>query len=102
MMKHGGQAQRYRQPTLEMEATEEEMRAVTEAVAAGVVTPAPGSKAQPTTPGMPGLATAAPTTPVPTSTTPRTKRTVEHEEEEGPEAKKLDKEASPRRAHEKR
>ena len=44
---------------------------------------------------MPGLTSAAPTTPAPTSTTPRTKRTIEHEEEEGPEAKKLDKEASP-------
>ena len=89
MTKHGGQAQRYRQPTLEMDATEEEMRAVTEAVAAGVVTPAPGSKAQPTTPGMPSLPTAAPMTPAPTSTTPRTKRAGEHEEE-GTEANEGD------------
>ena len=100
MMKHGGQAQRYRQPTLGTEATEEEMKAVTEAIAAGVVTPAPGSRAQPTTPGMPSA--AAPMTPAPTSTTPRQKRAVETEEDEDPEAKKLDKETSPRRAHEKR
>ena len=36
MMKHGGSAQRYRQPTLENETTEEEIKAITEAVAAGV------------------------------------------------------------------
>lgn len=39
-MRHGGQAQRYRQPTLEAEATEEELKAISEAISAGVVTPA--------------------------------------------------------------
>ena len=88
-MKHAGQAQRYRQPTLENEATEEEMKAVTDAVAAGVVTPAPGLRPQPTTPGMLGQSsTAVPQTPAPLPATPR-KRSVEGESEE-PEKKRLD------------
>ena len=97
MMKHGGSAQRYRQPKLENEATEEEMKAITEAVAAGVVTPAPGLKPQPTTPGFP---VPAPTTPAIGRETPR-KRSAE-ETQEGPEAKRHDDEDSPRRVHEKR
>ena len=97
MMKHGGSAQRYRQPTLENEATEEEMKAITEAVAAGVVTPAPGLKPQPTTPG---ISAAAPVTPAIGRETPR-KRSAEDAPEE-PEAKRHDEEDSPRRSHEKR
>lgn len=99
-MKHGGSAQRYRQPTLETEATEEEMKAITEAVAAGVVTPAPGLKPQPTTPGLPA---AAPMTPAIDRETPR-KRSAEETPDE-PEARRHDdedSEDSPRRAHEKR
>ena len=60
-MKHAGQAQRHRQPTLEMEASEEELTAIAQDVATGVVTPAPGC--QPMTPGitltMGGPSTAA-------------------------------------------
>ena len=102
LMKHAGQAQRYRQPTLENEATEEEMKAVTDAVAAGVVTPAPGLRPQPTMPGMPSqsLATAVPQTPAPLPATPR-KRSVEGESE-GPERKRQDASDSPRKAHDKR
>ena len=53
-------AQRYRQPTLEAEATEEELEAISEAIAAGVVTPAPGPHGQPKTPAA--AAPGAPTT----------------------------------------
>ena len=98
MMKHGGSAQRYRQPTLENEATEEEMKMITEAVAAGVVTPAPGLKPQPTTPCLPPV--TAPMTPAIGREAPK-KRSAEGVEEE-PEAKRHDDEDSPRRAHEKR
>ena len=98
MMKHGGSAQRYRQPTLENEATEEEMRMITEAVAAGVVTPAPGLKPQPTTPGF--LTVAAPTTPAIGRETPRKRRAEEPLEDL--EAEKQENEDSPRRVREKR
>ena len=80
-------------------ATEEEMKAITDAVAAGVVTPAPGLKPQPVTPGMP-TTSAAPQTPAPLPTTPR-KRIAEGEAEE-PEMKRLDTSDSPRKAHDKR
>ena len=98
LMKHAGAAQRYRQPTLEAEATEEELKAVRDAVAAGVVTPAPGLQAQPSTPGFAG---GAPATPAVIPMTPRAKRSLETEEA-GPDAKKLDDATSPRRNHEKR
>ena len=91
MMKHGGSAQRYRQPTLENEATEEEMKMTTEAVAAGVVTPASGLKPQPTTPGLPAV--TAPMTPAIGRETPR-KRSAEEGEGE-PEAKRHDDEDPP-------
>ena len=45
-MKHAGQPQRYRQPTIEMEASEEELKEIAQEVT-GVVTPAPGLQAQP-------------------------------------------------------
>ena len=98
LMKHAGAAQRYRQPTLEVEATEEELKAVRDAVAAGVVTPAPGLRAQPTTPGLPS---GAPATPAVIPMTPRAKRSLETDEK-SPEAKRLDDTTSPRRSHEKR
>ena len=41
-MKHAGQAERYRQPTIEMEASEEELKEIAQEVATGVVTPVPG------------------------------------------------------------
>ena len=99
MMKHGGSVQRYRQLTLENGATEEEMRAITEAVAAGVVTPAPGLKTQPTTPGF-LAAQAAPMSPAIEQEATR-KRSAEEVLEE-PDAKRHDDEGSPRRVHEKR
>ena len=95
LMRHGGQAQRYRQPTLEAESTEEELKAISEAIAAGVVTPAPGLHGQPKTPAI--GATGAPTTPGVAPQTPRTKRPADEgaqEEAEGTE--------SPRKGHEKR
>ena len=61
LMKHAGQAQKYRQPTLEVEASEEEMKEIANAVASGVVTPAPGLQGQPMTPAM--IGNAAPATP---------------------------------------
>ena len=70
-------------------------------VAAGVVTPAPGLRAQPTTPG---IAVPAPSTPALMS--PRSKgdkrSLLEEEKEDDHEEKKLDQSTSPRRAHEKR
>ena len=98
LMKHAGAAQRYRQPTLEAEATEEELKAVRDAVAAGVVRPAPGLRAQPSTPG---LASGAPVTPAVIPMTPRAERSLDTEET-GPEAKRLDDTTSPRRSREKR
>ena len=41
LMKHGGQAQKYRQPTLEAEIQPEELDNIAQTVAAGLVTPAP-------------------------------------------------------------
>ena len=64
------------------------MKALTDAVAAGVVTPAPGLKPQPTTPGVVGMS-AIPQTPGAAPATPRLKRASEGEEE-GPERKRLD------------
>ena len=81
LMKHAGAAQRYRQPTLEAEASEEELKAVRDAVAA----PAPGLRAQPSTPGLAG---GAPVTPAVIPTTPRAKRSLETEGT-GPEAKRF-------------
>ena len=70
-------------------------------VAAGVVTPAPGLRAQPTTPG---IVVPAPSTPALTS--PRSKGDkrplLEEEREDEHEEKKVDQSTSPRRAHEKR
>ena len=102
-MKHAGQAQRYRQPTLEMEASEEELTAIAQDVATGVVTAAPGC--QPMTPGItltmggPSSA-AAPRTP----TNAQMKRQLSEEEKsEGErESKKLDASESPRKHAEKR
>ena len=101
LMKHAGQAQKYRRPTLETDASEEDMRQIATDVAAGVVTPAPGLCAQPATPG---IAVPAPSTPAFAS--PRSKgdkrALLEEEKEDGHEEKKLDQSTSPRRAHEKR
>ena len=101
LMRHAGQAQKYRMPTLETDATEEDMKQIATDVAAGVVTPAPGLRAQPTTPG---IAIPAPSTPALMS--PRSKGDkrplLEEEKEDEHEEKKLDKSTSPRRAHEKR
>lgn len=58
------------------------------------MTPAPGLRPQPTTPGL--AATAAPM-----PTTPWAKRPAETTED-GPEKKKLDATESPRKSHEKR
>ena len=41
-MKHAGQAQKHRMPTLEEEADEKEFRDLAQAVADGFATPAPG------------------------------------------------------------
>ena len=71
---------------------------VRDEVAAGVVTPAPGLRVQPTTPGLPS---GAPATPAVIPMTPRAKRSLDTEET-GPEAKRLDDTTSPRRSHEKR
>ena len=49
LMKHDGEAARYRAPLVETEATEEELRQVAEDVATGLVTPVPGLPA-PSTP----------------------------------------------------
>ena len=103
LMKHAGQAQRYRQPTLEMEASEEELTAIAQDVATGVVTPAPGC--QPMTPGI-TLTTTGPST----GEAPRTpskavekRQLSEEEKSEGErESKKLDASESPRRQAEKR
>ena len=99
LMRHGGQAQRYRQPTLEADATEEELKAISEAIAAGVVTPAPGLHGQPKTPAM---AIGAPTTPAPMPSTPKAKRPAEEAVAEEPEEKRQDKTESPRKGQEKR
>ena len=99
LMRHGGQAQRYRQPTLEAEATEEELKAISEAIAAGVVTPAPGLHGQPKTPAM---AIGAPSTPAPMPSTPKAKRSAEEAIAEEPEEKRQDRTESPRKGHEKR
>ena len=97
LMKHAGTAQRYRQPTLEAEAIEKEMKAVRDAVAAGVVTPALGLRVQPTTPGLPSGALETPTV-IPMI--PRAKGGLDTDET-GPKAKRLDDTTSPRRSHEK-
>ena len=98
LMKHAGKTQRYRQPTLEMEVNEEEMKAIAQDVATGVVTPAPGS--QPMTPGITltmlgPAAKEAPQTP----TKPAMKRQLTEEEksESERESKKVDTSDSPRR-----
>lgn len=85
---------------MESEASEEERKAVTDAVAAGVVPPAPGSRA----PMTPGITTAAPMTPAPMTNTltPRQKRAAEGGEQEEPELKTFGAETSPRRGREKR
>ena len=97
-MRHGGQAQRYRQPTLETVGPEEELKAVTDAVAAGVVTPAPGSRA----PMTPGIATAAPFDFGAHFQYTKAEKSGRRDEQDEPELKKLDTETSPRRGHEKR
>ena len=103
LMKHAGQAQRYRQPTLEMEASEEELTAIAQDVATGVVTPAPGC--QPMTPGitltMAGPSTAeAPRTP--TKSAMKRQLSEEEKSEGEQENKKLGASDSPRKQAEKR
>ena len=91
-----------RQPTIEMEASEEEQKEIAQEVATGVVTPAPGLQAQPTTPGvtltMSGSA-AAPRTP----TSGPAKRRLDEEEktEEEKGGKRQDATESPRKSAEK-
>ena len=103
LMKHAGKAQRYRQPTLEMEVNEEEMTAIALDVATGVVTPAPGC--QPMTPGItltvagPG-ASEAPRTP--TKAAVKRQLTEEEKSEGERENKKVDATDSPRKQAEKR
>ena len=97
-MKHAGQAQRYRQPTLEMEASEEELTAIAQDVATGVVTPAPGC--QPMTPGI-TLTMAGPSKVEASRTPPKAaekRQLSEEEKSEGErESKKLDASESPRK-----
>lgn len=57
LVKHGGQAQKYRQPTLEAE-IQPELETIAQTVAAGLVTPAPGLHG-----ASQGIGDAAPTTP---------------------------------------
>ena len=106
LMKHAGQAQKYRQPTLEVEASEEEMKEIANAVASGVVTPAPGLQGQPMTPAV--INNAAPATPATrrdeVQESPKNvqiKRSIEEQDEEH-EAKRTDTTISPRRTQDKR
>ena len=82
LMKHAGQAQRYRQPTLEMEASEE-LAAIAQDVATGVVTPAPGR--QPMTPGITLTSSGPSTTAAPKTPTnaPMKRQLSEEEKSEG-------------------
>ena len=103
LMKHAGKAQRYRQPTLEMEVNEEEMTAIAQDVATGVVTPAPGC--QPMTPGITLTVTGPKPSEAPqTPTKAAVKRPLADEEksERERETKKLDATESPRRSATKR
>ena len=111
LMRHAGQIQRARQPTLEAEAEESEMKEIATEVAAGMVGPTPGLKTPvPNTPGMvapktPNVGSMAPATPGPTSPSGETgsmalKRPLETSEESEP--KRLDDTSSPRKTHEKR
>lgn len=97
LKKHGEQAQKYRQTTLEAEIQPAELENVAQAVAAGLVTPAPGlhGNAQ----GQQGVGVPAPMTPA--LPTPSTKR--EHgEQESAREAKRQDITESPRKTANKR
>ena len=103
LMKHAGKAQRYRQPTLEMEVTEEEMTAIAQDVATGVVTPAPGCQLM--TPGITLTVTGPATSEAPqTPTKAAVKRqSTEEEKSEGErENKKVGVTDSPRRTAAKR
>lgn len=106
LMRHAGQAQKYRRPTLEMEASEEETKEIANAGATGVVTPAPALQGQPMTPAVVG--TAAPVTPAPkrdeVQESPKNAQMKRALEEQGDEheAKKMDKTSSPRRTQDKR
>ena len=96
LMKHGGQAQKYRQPTLEAEIQPEELDDIAQTVAAGLVTPAPGLHVGQ---GQQGTGVAAPTTPA--LPNPSTKR--QQEEIEGERLlKRQDTTESPRKSAEKR
>ena len=103
LMRQTGQKQRSRQPTLEEEASEQELKEIANDVADGIVTPTPGVHAAPDTPGL--LSTFAPMTPaLPSSPKkPAVKRLLD-EEIEGEErvSKKVDASTSPRKGHEKR
>ena len=111
LMRHAEQTQRTRQPTLEAEAEESEMKEIATEVAAGMVGPTPGLKTPvPNTPGIvapktPNVGSMAPSTPGPTSPSGEMasmalKRPLETAEESEP--KRLDDTSSPRMAHEKR
>ena len=95
-MKHGGHAQKYRQPTLEAEIQPEELDNIAQTVAAGLVTPAPGLHAGQS---QQGIGMAAPTTPA--LPNPSTKRQREEMEDEQV-LKRQDTTESPRKSAEKR
>ena len=104
LMRHAGDAQRTRIPTLEVEAEESEMKEIATDVASGLIGPTPGLRTP--APRTPGVGQAAPGTPAPGTPAPQVpqagvKRTLEEGEDEQ-EAKRIDDSASPRRTHEKR
>ena len=103
LMRHAGDTQRTRIPTLEVEAEENEMKEIAADVASGLIGPTPGLRTP--APRTPGVGQAAPGTPAPGTPAPQipqvgVKRTLE-EGEDGQEAKRIDDSASPRRAREK-
>ena len=95
-MKHGGQAQKYRQPTLEAEIQPEELDDIAQTVAAGLVTPAPGLHISQ---NQQGTGVAAPVTPA--LPNPSTKRQQDDIEDDRT-LKRQDTTESPRKLAEKR
>ena len=105
LMRHAGDTQRTRIPSLEVEAEENEMKEIAADVASGLIGPTPGLRTP--APRTPGVGQAAPGTPAPGTPAPQipqagVKRTLEEGEDEGQGAKRIDDSTSPRRMHEKR
>ena len=104
LMRHAGDTQRTRIPTLEIEAEENDMKEIAHDVASGLIGPTPGLRTP--APRTPGVGQVAPGTPAPGTPAPQipqvgVKRTLEEGEDEQ-DAKRVDDSTSPRRAHEKR